>query len=157
MWTHTFFSILARIRARCRKPRLGPKSGKPASDRAKWRTYVHSHISGTQVVNTPPFCAGTQAFVPGHQVWTALSLPQLSNKRVSHKKVRWKVKSKHTVYEQLAFNHVEDCFIQFDIQTARSRLQKRGMGNSFNTNFDFLSMYLDVGWNSLLRAWYMFQ
>ena len=42
-----------------------------ASDRAKWSNYVHSYISGTQGVNTTPFCAGTQALSPGHQVWTA--------------------------------------------------------------------------------------
>ena len=42
-----------------------------ASDRAKWSNYVHSHISGTQSVNTTPFCASTQARVPGHQVWIA--------------------------------------------------------------------------------------
>ena len=34
---------------------------KVASDRAKWSNYVHSHISGTQSVNTTAFCAGTQA------------------------------------------------------------------------------------------------
>ena len=44
---------------------------KVASDRAKWSNYVHSHISGTQSVNTTPFCAVTQALVPKHQVWTA--------------------------------------------------------------------------------------
>ena len=38
---------------------------KMASDRAKWSNYVDSLISGTQSVNTTPFCAGTQ-----HQVWT---------------------------------------------------------------------------------------
>ena len=32
---------------------------------------AHRHISGTQSVNTTPFCAGTQALVPEHQVWTA--------------------------------------------------------------------------------------
>ena len=42
---------------------------KMASDRAKWSNYVHSHISGTQSVNTTPFCASTQALVPNHQVW----------------------------------------------------------------------------------------
>ena len=41
-----------------------------ASDRAKWSNYVHSHMSGTQSVNTAPFCAGTQVLVPEHQVWT---------------------------------------------------------------------------------------
>ena len=45
---------------------------KMASDRAKWSNDVHSHISGTQRVTTTPFCAGTQAFVPEQQVWTAL-------------------------------------------------------------------------------------
>ena len=44
---------------------------KMASDRAKWGNYVHRHISGTQSVNTTPCCAGTQALVPEHQVWTA--------------------------------------------------------------------------------------
>ena len=44
---------------------------KVASDRAKWNNYVHSHISGTQSVNTTPFCASTQALVYDHQVWTA--------------------------------------------------------------------------------------
>ena len=38
---------------------------KMASDRAKWSNYVDSLISGTQSVNTTPFCAGTQ-----YQVWT---------------------------------------------------------------------------------------
>ena len=45
---------------------------KMASDRAKWSNDVHSHMSGTQSVNTTPFCSGTQALVPEHQVWTAL-------------------------------------------------------------------------------------
>ena len=44
---------------------------KMESDRAKYSNYVHSHISGTQRVNTAPFCADTQALVPEHQVWTA--------------------------------------------------------------------------------------
>ena len=44
---------------------------KVAPDRAKWSNYVHSHISGTQSVNTTPFCAVTQALVLKHQVWTA--------------------------------------------------------------------------------------
>ena len=43
---------------------------KMASDRAKWSNYVHSHISGTQAVNAAPFCAGTQARVPEHQLRT---------------------------------------------------------------------------------------
>ena len=43
---------------------------KMASDRAKWSNYEHSHISGTQSVNTAPFCAGTQALVPEHQLRT---------------------------------------------------------------------------------------
>ena len=37
----------------------------------KWRltgnNYVHSYISGTQGVNTTPFCTCTQALVPGHK------------------------------------------------------------------------------------------
>ena len=41
---------------------------KMASNRAKWSHYVHSHIWGTQSVNTTPFCARTQALVPGHPV-----------------------------------------------------------------------------------------
>ena len=41
-----------------------------ASDRAKWSNYVHSYISDTQGVNTTPFCAGAQALVPEHQLWT---------------------------------------------------------------------------------------
>ena len=45
---------------------------KTASDSAKWSYDVRSHISGTQSVNTTPFCAGTQVLVPEHQVWTAL-------------------------------------------------------------------------------------
>ena len=32
---------------------------KMESDRAKWTNYVHSHISGTQSVNTTPLCAGS--------------------------------------------------------------------------------------------------
>ena len=40
------------------------------SDRAKSIFYVHSYISGTQGVNTKPFCASTQALFPGHQVRT---------------------------------------------------------------------------------------
>ena len=42
-----------------------------ASDRTKWNIYVHSCTSGTQSVNTTPFCAGTQALVSKHQMWTA--------------------------------------------------------------------------------------
>ena len=38
---------------------------KMASDGANWINYVRSHISGTQGANTTPFCAGTQALVPG--------------------------------------------------------------------------------------------
>ena len=30
----------------------------------------HIYISGTQCLNTAPFCAGAQALVLGHQVWT---------------------------------------------------------------------------------------
>ena len=41
-----------------------------ASDGAKWSNYVHSYISDTQGVNTTPFCAGAQALVPEHQLWT---------------------------------------------------------------------------------------
>ena len=41
---------------------------KMASDRATWGNYVHSHVLGTQSVNTTPLCASTQALVP---VWTA--------------------------------------------------------------------------------------
>ena len=37
----------------------------------KYGNYVHSHITGTQNVNTTPFCAGNQALVPEYQVWTA--------------------------------------------------------------------------------------
>ena len=37
---------------------------KMASDREKSSNYVHSHISGTQSVNTTPFCAGTQCGQP---------------------------------------------------------------------------------------------
>ena len=44
---------------------------KMASDRAKWSSYVHSHILGTQSVNTAPFRAGAQALVPERQVWAA--------------------------------------------------------------------------------------
>ena len=37
----------------------------------KWRpsgiNYVHSYISGTQSVNTTPFCTCTQTLVPGHK------------------------------------------------------------------------------------------
>ena len=44
---------------------------KTAAVRAKWSNYVHSHISGTQSVNTAPFFAGTQALVPERQVQTA--------------------------------------------------------------------------------------
>ena len=51
---------------------------KMASDRTKWRNYVYSHILGTQGVNTPPFCAGTEALAPGHQVWTAPNCFQMS-------------------------------------------------------------------------------
>ena len=35
--------------------------------------YTVSHISGTQSVNTTPFCAGVQSLVLGDQVWTAPS------------------------------------------------------------------------------------
>ena len=41
---------------------------KMASNRAKLSHYVHSHISGTQKVNTTLYCAGNQALVPGHRV-----------------------------------------------------------------------------------------
>ena len=40
-----------------------------ASDSVKWSNY--SDISGTHGVNTTPFCVGTWALAPGHQVWTA--------------------------------------------------------------------------------------
>ena len=43
-------------------------SFKIAYDRAKESNYVHGYISGTQVVSTAPFCAGTQALVLRHQV-----------------------------------------------------------------------------------------
>ena len=46
-----------------------------ASDGAKWSSYVHSHISDTQSVNTAPFCAGTQALVPEHQVLPSVDSP----------------------------------------------------------------------------------
>ena len=46
------------------------------SDWAKWIYYVRSLISDTQGVNTVPFCAGTQALVLEHLVWTALSSPK---------------------------------------------------------------------------------
>ena len=42
-----------------------------ASDRAKWSNYVHGYKSGTQGVDTTPFCAGTHPHVLGHQVWKA--------------------------------------------------------------------------------------
>ena len=45
-----------------------------ASDRATWGNYVHSHILGTQSVDTTPLCASTQALVP---VWTAPSSSRL--------------------------------------------------------------------------------
>ena len=45
---------------------------KMASNRGKWSHYVHSHIWGTQTVNTTPFCARTQALVPGHPVGSLL-------------------------------------------------------------------------------------
>ena len=48
---------------------------KMASDWAKWSSYVHSLISDTQSVNTAPFCAGTQALVPEHQVWPSVDSP----------------------------------------------------------------------------------
>ena len=44
---------------------------KMAPDWAKRSNYVHSHKSGIQSVNTTSFCAGIQALVPKHQVWTA--------------------------------------------------------------------------------------
>ena len=43
-----------------------------ASDKARWSNYVNSHTKyGFQGVKTTPFSAGTQAVVPGHEVWTA--------------------------------------------------------------------------------------
>ena len=48
---------------------------KMASDWAKWSSYVHSLISDTQSVNTAPFCAGTQALVPEHQVLPSVDSP----------------------------------------------------------------------------------
>ena len=45
---------------------------KMESGGAKRSSYnTHSHISGTQRLNAAPFCAGTQALVPRHQVWRA--------------------------------------------------------------------------------------
>ena len=38
---------------------------KMASDVVNWSNYVRSRISDTQVAKTTPFCAGTQALVPG--------------------------------------------------------------------------------------------
>ena len=38
---------------------------KMASDVANWSNYVRSRILDTQVAKTTPFCAGTQALVPG--------------------------------------------------------------------------------------------
>ena len=96
--TPFYSSTHTRIRARCRYPLvLGLKSGhwvsvcttvllvlgqstslyslssnfKMASDTVKWSNYVYSYMSGTQGVNTTPFCDGTQALVPGRKVWTA--------------------------------------------------------------------------------------
>ena len=80
MWTDPFSSTHARIRARCLSTRSRPCTGVPVcrqflsfpsspllcSDGEKWSNYVHS-----QRVNTTPFCAGTQAPFPEHQVWTA--------------------------------------------------------------------------------------
>ena len=37
----------------------------------KWDNYGDSYISGTQDMNTTPFCAGTQALVPGRLVRAA--------------------------------------------------------------------------------------
>ena len=34
------------------------------------RTELGSDISGTQCLNTAPFCAGARVLVLGHQVWT---------------------------------------------------------------------------------------
>ena len=96
-FTHIFLSSWVRIWAQCwcpstrsraQKWALGPfvhtifvSSGrstalfsllsscfKMASNRVKWSNNKHSHISGTQSVNTTPFCAGTQALVPVHRV-----------------------------------------------------------------------------------------
>ena len=39
-----------------------------APERAKWSSYIHNYISGTQAGNTTLFCTGTQAMVPGHKV-----------------------------------------------------------------------------------------
>lgn len=45
---------------------------KMASDKARWSNYVHSHTKyGFKGMKTTQFSAGTQAVVPGHQVWTA--------------------------------------------------------------------------------------
>ena len=99
MWTYSFSKHPhARIRARCWCPSTrsrpcaraqkwtpGPCAllcSRCSARVSKWRltgrngitTYTISHISGTQSVNTTPFCAGTQALVLGDQVWTAPSL-----------------------------------------------------------------------------------
>lgn len=46
---------------------------KMMSDSAKWSNYEHRNISGTEGVNTPLFCASTQALIPEHQARTASS------------------------------------------------------------------------------------
>ena len=43
----------------------------------KLADYVHSYIYGTQGMNATPFCAGTQALVPGSQVRTALMVSEM--------------------------------------------------------------------------------
>ena len=47
-------------------------------------TELGNDISGTQCLNTAPFCAGARVLVLGHQVWTEPSLSwSVNNKSVS--------------------------------------------------------------------------
>ena len=68
-----------------------------ACGRAKWSKHVHSNTSGTQGANTTSFCAGTQAIVLGHQVWTATFMTSPKNRlltswlgvKLKHSRQKW--------------------------------------------------------------------
>ena len=47
-------------------------------------TRVGIYILGTQSLNTAPLCAGAQALVLGHQVWTCLCYPTDGQRSKSH-------------------------------------------------------------------------
>ena len=60
LFAHRFFTPLILGQSNSLHPLLS-SFFEVGPERAKWSSYVHSYISGTQAVNTTPFCTGTQA------------------------------------------------------------------------------------------------